>query len=307
METERKPGFDRITCIGIALAVLVGAVSLAGICLDDGGRTENFPTARGTTVELYGGNGLYRFDSFDKAVAMRGFDWTSLCCGLGLLSLTLFLRARGSRTAGYFLAGLFLHFAYAYLLAVMGNSFNALFLPWTALYSVSLAGLFFTLRQLLGGQVPANLAIRYPRRSLAAVLLAFGMLFPVAYLPDILGAYASGQAPAALGSYTTLELPSLELAVMAPLFSIAAVNLLRRRPAGVVIATMLTVASVPMFLSLHLGAVIASLVYGRPLSFQFLAITLVFGGFTVTMFGRSAEPARQGRRHYGVRPRGNGL
>lgn len=274
----------RITILGLILMLLVGAVSLAGILLDDGGRPAVFVTARGAETELYGGEGLYRYDGFVKAVAMRGFDWIGLCLGLPLLGLALWFRWRGSPVAPFFLAGLFLHFAYAYLLAALGNAFNVLFLPWTAIYSVSLFGLFSQVREVFAGEMPEAFRARFPRRSLAAAFFIFGGFFPVAYLPSIIGAYLGGQPPAELGVYTTLELPSLELAIMAPLFFIAAAGLIAKKLYGYLLAAALSVASVPMFLSLHVGVMLGVWQYQRSFSFQFIVIALVFGAFTVAMF-----------------------
>ncbi len=82
--------------LALATIGLVLLSSLAGIALDDGGAPALFTSLRGEQASVYGGQGLYRFDSVAKAVTFRGFDWANLFVCLPLTVLGLVASRRGS-------------------------------------------------------------------------------------------------------------------------------------------------------------------------------------------------------------------
>ena len=118
----------------LAMALLLTA-SLAGILLDDGGSPYVFTSVRGEAVDIYGGEGLYQYDSVYKAVLFRGFDWANLVVGLPLLAWGIYLCQRSQLKGQLLVAAVFTYLAYNYIIGVMGNAFNVMFLVWTALFS----------------------------------------------------------------------------------------------------------------------------------------------------------------------------
>jgi len=275
-----------LTTLSLLAVGLLLVASLAGILLDDGGSPIPYTTLRGETVEIYGGFGPYRFDNSYKAIAFRSFDWINLLVILPLFALSLRLYRRGRFLGQLLMAALFTYLAYIFLIGVMGNAFNTLFLVWTALFSSGVFGLYLILAQMDFSTLPIKLARRFPRKSVAIYVLAVGIILLVQYSAEIFTAYSSGQPPASLDQYTTLELAALELGLMIPLHIIGGLALWRKKPWGFLIAAVLIFTVFMVFISLSLSLCLFQISFGRgdPLDMAItFGITLVAGGFSVVI------------------------
>ena len=253
MAHDRRAGI--LVLCALAL-VLVSTASLVGIVMDDDGALQRITSLRGQAVELYGGRGPYRHDSVAKAVAFRGFDWANLVVCLPLSVLGVFLFRRERLRGQLILVAVFTYLAYNYLIGVMGNAFNGLFLVWTALFSVGTFGTGLTLAGIDARVRRERLAVGFPRRSLAIYLLVLGAVLLSQHLGLILTAYVTGQPPAPLEHYTTLELSALELGIMVPLHVVGGVLLWRRHAWGYLIAIPLAFAAAMTFIALSIGQVL---------------------------------------------------
>jgi hypothetical protein len=272
----------------LAVALLLSA-SLAAIILDDGGSPHVFTSLRGQAVELYGGKGLYRYDSVFKAVVFRGFDWANLIVGVPLLAWGIFLHQRGKRKGQLLVASVFTYLAYIYLIGVMGNAFNALFLVWTALFSVGLFGLALVLTEIDISAFPQELETNFPRKSLSIYMIILGVFLLLRYLAEILSAYQTGKPPASLGVYTTLELAALELGIMVPLHILGGIFLWKKKAVGYLIAIPLAFAAFMAFVSLVVASLMTHFLYGRGSLFDMampITLAVVAGGFSLVTFKR---------------------
>ena len=287
-----------VSILSMLAMLLTLASGLASITLDDGGGPYTWTSLRGEEVEMYGGHGLYQYDSFRKAIIVRGFDWANLVVGLPLLILGLYLHKRGQLRGELLLSASFGYLAYNYLIAVMGNAFNALFLVWTALFSVGLFGVALVVAGIDKSSLPARFEANFPRRSLAAyvILLALFLLFQ--YVIEVLSAYTSGTAPTRLGSNTTLELSALELGIMVPLHFLGGVLLWQKKPVGYLLAIILTLGAFMTFISLSFAVITLHFFYARGGVFEVALLTTLAGitaVFSLLMFKRvknEAAPAR---------------
>ncbi len=143
--------------LSILAMVLLLISSVTGLLSDRGGTPYPFTSLRGEVVEVYGGTGLYQFDTSYKAIAFRSFDWVSVLLVLPLFGASLYLYRRGHLRGQLLLAALFTYLAYIYLIGVMGNAFNGMFLMWTALFSIGLFGLFLTVTEMNVAALPEQL------------------------------------------------------------------------------------------------------------------------------------------------------
>ncbi len=273
---------------GLAIALLLIA-SLAGIVSDDGGQPYDFTSLRGEESEVYGGQGLYRYDNVYKAVEFRGFDWANLIVVLPSFALGIHWYRRGRVRGQLLLAALFTYLAYIYAIGVMGNAFNLMFLVWTALFSVGLFGLFLTLAELDVASLPGNLAANFPRQSLAVYVLVVGFFLLFQYLAEVIGAYASGNPPASLDHYTTLELAAFELGIMIPLHLVGGIALWRGKGWGYLVAILLAFAACMTFIALSISLTLLHVSFERG-SLPDLVITIVLAlvatGFSLVAFRR---------------------
>jgi hypothetical protein len=273
-------------------AIVILVISLTGVIADDGGDPYVSTSLRGQEVEIYGGHGPYRYDSVYKAVGIRGYDWVNLVVSLPLLMLGTHLYRRGRLKGQLLLAAVFYHFAWNYLIALMGNAFNVLFLAYAALFSASLFGLFFILREVDFSSLSGRLEEGFPRRSLAVYILIAGLYLFFDYSVQVISAYLSGDPPASLEIYTTLELAALEFGLTIPLKIAGALLLWGRKAGGYVITTLLIVTASLTFLSLGVSHLIMYFSYQRG-GFSNIMELVVFAavsiGFTAIIFKRVEE------------------
>ena len=289
MAHDRRAGI--LVLCALAL-VLVSTASLVGIVMDDGGALQRITSLRGQAVEVYGGRGPYRSDSVAKAVAFRGFDWANLVVCLPLSVLGVVLYRRGRLRGQLILVAVFTYLAYNYLIGVMGNAFNGLFLVWTALFSVGTFGTALTLAGIDARVVPERLAVGFPRRTLAVYLVVLGAVLLSQHLGLILTAYVTGQPPAPLEHYTTLELSALELGIMVPLHVVGGVLLWRRHAWGYLIAIPLAFAAAMTFIALTIGQVLLYRSFGEDnlgAVIQMTVFAIVAAGLSFLAFLRVKE------------------
>lgn len=244
----------------LALALMLAA-SLAGILRDDTGDPYAYTTLRQADVEIYGGQGPYRFDTTHKAVLFRGFDWANLFVAMPLLLWSTWQHRQGRVRGQLLLMAVFAYLAYNYLIGVMGNAFNELFLVWTALFSTGLFGLVLVLRELDLSVLPYRLAKGFPRKSLAVYMIVLGLFLFVQYTAEILTAYCSGGPPLSLGVYTTLELAALELGIMVPLHIWGGLALWQQKAGGYILAIILTFTALMTFISLSMAVLLLYFMY----------------------------------------------
>ncbi|MBN2004656.1 MAG: hypothetical protein JXA21_14970 [Anaerolineae bacterium] len=282
---------DRIVIpvLSVLAMVLLLVASLAAIIADDGGVPYHFTSPRGERVEIYGGAGPYRYDNTYKAIAFRSFDWTNLAVVLPLFGLGLASYRRGRLRGQLLLAALFTYLAYIYLIGVMGNAFNTLFLVWTALFSIGLFGLCRTLAELDFPALPVKLAARFPRKSVAIYIVSVGLILLVQYLAEVIVSYTTGNPPASLDHYTTLELASLELGIMIPLHIIGGLTLWKGKTWGYLTTTLLAFTSFMVFVALSVSLLLFYVSFGRGDVLD-MAITTVIAivatGFSLAIFKR---------------------
>ncbi len=247
--------------LSILAAILILLSSVAGIVLDDGGKPFHVSSLRGNDVVMYGGEGVYRFDSLQKAVLFRGFDWANLVISLPVLLWGIYASKSGRFSASLVIASVFCYLAYNYLIGVMGNAFNNLFLVWTTLFSTGLFGLILLLTKMDISSLPGKIGRNFPRKSLSVYMIILGLFLLTQYLMQIIPAMFTGTAPASLEIYTTLELAALELGIMVPLHLAGGVLLWNNRPAGYMLSILLTFTAMMTFISLSVAAVLFRVQY----------------------------------------------
>jgi hypothetical protein len=278
---------NAIIFLSILALVLLCATSLAGIVLDDGGRPFVFTSARGENIDLYGGQGLYQYDNVYKAFGFRSFDWASLALVSPLLAVGLALYRRGQFRGRLILAAVFTYLAYIYLIGVMGNAFNSLFLAWTALFSIGVFGLALTLADLDIASVPKKLDRGFPAKGLAVYVIVLGVVLFLQYLAEVIAAYVTSSPPVALDHYTTLELAALELGLMVPLHIVAGISLWRGKAWAYLAAMLLAFAAAMTFVALSLSLLLYAASSGKGDVFDTaltLVITCVAAGFSWIAF-----------------------
>lgn len=291
---------DQLTVLACLLGALVAVNSLVGWLMQGGPGRQAVQTARGATVTLYG-EGLYSADSWLIGAGNRGQDLAMLIFELPVLVLIVWWYRKGSAVAAATLAGVLGFFTYYYVSTVFGTAQNKLFPLYVAALSLAAFMLMIVASGLKVDDIAASLPLRPGRPALAIYLLAVAAALTFAWLPGMIMTAVSGEIAEAVGPYTSAATEALDLGFVVPVAVIAAVQLLRRRNLGHVLALVMLVVNVCIGVVLMAQGV-AQLVLGVPLSVEeivgkmltFAALTLVAGGLLVRMARRgTSDPTQQ--------------
>jgi hypothetical protein len=162
-----------------------------------------------------------------------------------------------------------------------GAAYNPLFLVYIALFSASLFGLVLALTSFDVQRLPSHFSKELPQRGMGVFLIVAGVVLLLVWLVlSILPALLQGKAPPEVASYTTVITFVVDLAVIAPSLMVAGLLLLRRAPAGYLLAATLLVFTVVLGISL-LAAGVVQVLAGLISIGQFIGFTVSFAILTL--------------------------
>lgn len=243
---------------GLAL-IAAGAGVVTAVLWQPAGVHFDFTTLRGETVQIQGG-GLYRYDSVSVAAQGIAQDLVTLVLGIPLLLTAMGLTARGSLRGRVLLTGTLGYFLYTYTSIAMTAAYNELFLLYVVLFSLSLFAFILSFLAIDVATLSARVTTQFPRRTIAGVDLALGVLMALLWLGRIVPALLAGTPPFGLESYTTLVIQVMDLGLVVPAAILAGILVLRRVPFGYLLAAFVQVFGLTM------GAAVTAMVIGQVLA-----------------------------------------
>lgn len=236
----------------IFLLALVAAAM--GLFYDTPGQPYAMTSFRGERVTI-NGHGLYYYDTVSSAAQMRGNDLITLVVGLPLLAVSTWLAFRGSLRGRLLLAGTLGFFLYTYASMSFLTAYNALFLVYVALLTLSLYAFILSLLAIDLNDLPHHFSPQLPRRWIALVLFAVGGFLALAWFARIVPEVLDPQTPAALENTTTRVIQAMDLAFITPLTILAGLLLLRRSPWGYLLASLAVLKGLTMALGVSAMAI----------------------------------------------------
>jgi hypothetical protein len=238
-----------ITGLSLLIGALALAAAAAGVFTASGAQHTTFLSLRHETIAIQGG-GLYAYDSVSGAAQAIGQDYITLLVCVPLLLVATYLAARGALRWKLLQSGVLWYFAYTYLLMAFGGAYNPLFLVYVAIYSASVLAFLLSLHAVDVGSLPNMFSPHFARRTIAWLVIGFGALLGLLWLGRIVPALLGGGVPAGLESYSTLFVQAGDLGLVAPLAILSGALLLRRRPVGYLLASVLLVKGATFGLAL---------------------------------------------------------
>ncbi len=192
-------------------------------------------TFRGEQVTI-NARGLYYWDTVSSAAQMQANDLVTLALGLPLLALSSWLAWRGSLRGRLLLAGTLGFILYTYITMCFGAQYNALFLVYVALFSLSLFAFVLVMMTFDLDSLPAHFSDRLPRGWIAGLLFFAAAFLSLAWLGRIAATFAPGAVPA-LDNVTSMFIQAMDLALIVPVCILSGVLLLRQKPWGYLLAS----------------------------------------------------------------------
>lgn len=165
-------------------------------------------------------------------------DLTILAVGVPVLAVGLLAAMRGSLRGRVVWLGGLAFMTYIWMSVGLQVSFNAFFLVYVALFSLSLFTLVGGLVTTDAGAVARSLRGRVSTRLYAGFLAVIAVGLTVLWLSDIVPALLGGTVPLSVGEAGEQTLVShfVDLSVVVPSIAVAAVGLLRERDWGYLLA-----------------------------------------------------------------------
>lgn len=236
--------------IQIILIIIISLFCcVAGLFSSGGEGVREFLTVRGDTVFLYG-SGLYQNDSVSMVAQGKASDLVTLLLGIPLLAGSLLWAVRGSVRARLLLAGTTGYFLYTYITYCFLWMYNSLFLLYTALMGLSFFAFIGVLFSFRWEQLPAyfreDLSIRY----LAGVQFFLAFAIAMLWLKKLVPALLAGVSPEGLDHYTSMIIQALDLGILLPVFVISGIQLIRRRPIGYLLTSIILMKGITLLLSI---------------------------------------------------------
>lgn len=273
----------------VILAGLIAALALIvaglGVLWKGEGQAFEFLTLRGETVTILG-HGLYRFETISIAAQAIAQDIVTLVVGIPLLIASVVLFKKGKFRGKLLLAGTLAYFLYTYASFAFGAAYNALFLAYVALYSLSLFAFILALMTIDIPTLPERISPRLPRRIIAVFLYVVGGFLLMAWLGRIVPALLADQPPYGLESYTTLIIQALDLGLIMPTAFLSGILLWKQRPWGYLLASVVLVKGFTMLLAVSAMAFnmkLAGVQVSSGEMIMFPALALVGIGMTVAL------------------------
>ena len=220
-----------IPLIGILALIAAGT----GLFYQTVGQPYPFTSYRGEEVMIYN-QGLYQYETISSAAQVKTNDLVTLVLGLPLLAVSAWLAFRGSLRGQLLLTGTLGFFLYTYVSLAFLAAFNALFLVYTALYSLSLFAFILSMMSFDLETLPGRFSERLPRGWIAGLLFFVGGFLLLAWLGRILPPILGNQTPL-LENATTMVIQAMDLGLVLPLAVLGGILLLRRSAWGYLLAS----------------------------------------------------------------------
>jgi len=214
--------------------ILTLAAALAGLWPAEGA-PYSLTTFRGEQVTI-NARGLYYWDTVSSAAQMQANDLVALALGLPLLVVSSWLAWRGSLRGRLLLAGTLGFILYTYITMVFGAHYNALFLVYVAVFSLSLFAFVLAMMTFDLDSLPAHFSDKLPRGWIAGLLFFAAAFLSLAWLGRIAATFSSDSAPT-LENTTSMFIQAMDLGIIVPVCILSGILLLRRKPWGYLLAS----------------------------------------------------------------------
>lgn len=237
MKSRRYRG---LAALCLALALLAGGTSAAGVFLRGDGSTRPAVSIRGEEYE-YATTGVYAFNA--ERVVAEGVGWDAVTLFFAvpvLLGATVGV-ARGSFKARLVATGVLAYFFYQYLMYAVFWALGPLFPLFIVLYAASAAGIVWLVSTLDVATLPERFGARFPALTMAVYSALMGLMLIVMWTQRIAVGLSGDVASAGLLGTPTLAVQALDLGMIVPLAFATAVFAWRRTAWGHLLASVFAV------------------------------------------------------------------
>jgi len=268
-----------VNILVICIAILSLLAAGIGILSSGGLGQHTFLSIWGETVSIYG-KGIYANDSVSSAAQAIAQDWVTIFLGVPLLILSSFFARKGYLRARLLLAGTLAYFLYTYMSYSFLCMYNALFLVYVALMSLSFFAFVLVMISFDMKIIEQAFQDNFPVKTIGIFMIVFISLIGLMWLGRIVPPLMAGTAPVGLQHYTTLVIQVMDLGFVIPVFILSTILLMKRKPFGLLLASVMCMKGVTLSTALT-AMVIVQMMAGVPMAAAEIIIFPVVNVFII--------------------------
>ena len=204
-----------ISLLTIIIIILSLFASMYGIFSKSGQGNFEFKSLHGRTILIYG-MGLYKNESVSMATQARAQDIVTLCIGIPILLVTLYLARKGSLKWRLLLTGMIGYFLYTYFTYTFYSMYNPLYLIYIAIMSASFFAFVLTMIGFNLKDMKSSFNPKLPVKFIGGVLIFISIAVALMWIKKIVTPLMSGSVPVELEHYTTLVIQAIDLGFVLP-------------------------------------------------------------------------------------------
>jgi hypothetical protein len=198
-------------------------------------------------VGLFGSNIYNAFSPPKYVQESRAQDLITLVLGVPFLILAVWGVRRECVWGFPLWTGVLAYELYVYGIYAIGGVYNALFLGYVAVASLSMYTLIGLLSSVNAGWFRTSISEKMPRRWIAGFFLLITIIFAAIWISQVMNTIATGVIDSGHLIFV------FDLMIVLPAFAITAVKLFRKKPFGDLLAGMLLIKFDSLCIAIALG------------------------------------------------------
>ena len=235
------------------IGILALIVASAGLFYQTPGEPYLYTNHRGESV-MINGHGLYSYDTVSSAAQVQGNDLITLVVGLPLLIVSTWLAFRGSLRGKLVLTGTLGFFLYTYMSMSSLASYNALFLIYVAIFTLSLYAFVISIMSFDLNTLPQSFSEKLPHGWIVGMMFLVGGFLLLAWLGRIIPPLLQNGTPV-LDNTTTLVIQFMDLGLIVPMAFLGGFLLLRRKAWGYLLSSIMLTKGITLGLGVSAMAI----------------------------------------------------
>ncbi|MGE5614549.1 MAG: hypothetical protein ACM3XR_09090 [Bacillota bacterium] len=231
-----------ISLLVLCIAVLSLIAAICGIFSKQGPGEYNFTSIHGQTITIYG-KGIYGKNSVFGALQAISQDIVTLCVGIPILIISLFLARKGLIKGRLLLSGTLGYFLITYMMYTFIAMYNKLFLAYVVLMSASFFAFVLTLPVPDIEKMSSYFSDKLPVRFAGGYLIFSTAMIGLLWLARVIPTLIDGSVPLEVEHGTTLTVQAFDLAFFLPGIFLSGLLLIKKKPFGYILAPIATVTN----------------------------------------------------------------
>jgi hypothetical protein len=248
-----------ISLLVLCIAILSIFASVIGFFSNAGSGAHEIESFRGETINIHG-RGLYSDDSVSVVAQGKAQDIVTLALGIPLLIISLCMSIKGSLKGRLLLTGTLGYFLYTYISYVFLWMYNPMFIVYVILMSASFFAFTLSMMSVDINNLSSAFNKKLPVKFLGGFQIFFAVALCLLWLGKIIPTITNGTVPLGLEHYTTLVIQGLDLGFIVPVALLSGVLLIKRKPFGYLISSVIIMKGFTM------GAALTAMIIGQYLA-----------------------------------------